>query len=253
MNTEKPSWSTDVHGNRPTGESLDQAQRVDVRILMQERALLLSKTYAHLFTAILAFVALCMLGFKLGIAQSFYEAISGIPMSWLLVLGGFALVGWFASSTAHNAKSLTTQYIALFIYVAAEALIFMPLLYVADSFAGGGVITSAAAITLLGFSGLTAIVFMTRKDFSFLGGLLRWGFTCAFLLIVTAVVFGFELGALFSVGMIALAGASVLYTTSNIIHEYPSDRYVAASLELFAAIALMFWYVLRLMIQLQSD
>jgi FtsH-binding integral membrane protein len=46
--------------------------------------------------------------------------------------------------------------------------------------------------------------------------------------------------------MIGFAGAAILYDTSNIMRNYPEDRYVAAALELFASIALMFWYVLRL-------
>src|SRR6202000_2743504 len=57
---------------------------------------------------------------------------------------------------------------------------------------------------------------------------------------------GFQLGTWFSVAMIGFAGAAVLYDTSNIIHVYPEDRYVAAAMPLFASIALMFWYVLRL-------
>ena len=48
------------------------------------------------------------------------------------------------------------------------------------------------------------------------------------------------------VAMIGFAGAAVLYDTSNIMHHYPQDRYVAASMALFASIALMFWYILRL-------
>ena len=46
--------------------------------------------------------------------------------------------------------------------------------------------------------------------------------------------------------MIGLAGAAILYDTSNVIHHYREDRYVAAALQLFASVALMFWYVLRL-------
>ena len=55
-------------------------------------------------------------------------------------------------------------------------------------------------------------------------------------------------GVFFSVALIAFAGAAILYDTSNVIHHFPEDRYVAASLELFASVALMFWYVLRLFI-----
>jgi FtsH-binding integral membrane protein len=87
---------------------------------------------------------------------------------------------------------------------------------------------------------------MTRKDFSFLGGLLRWGFIVALILIVASVLFGFHLGTFFSVAMIALAGGAILYDTSNVLHHYPEDRHVAAALELFASVALMFWYVLQL-------
>ena len=47
--------------------------------------------------------------------------------------------------------------------------------------------------------------------------------------------------------MIGFAGAAVLYDTSNIIRYYPEDRYVSAAMQLFASIALMFWYVLRLL------
>ena len=62
----------------------------------------------------------------------------------------------------------------------------------------------------------------------------------------TLAIFGFQLGTWFSVAMIGFAGVAVLYDTSNIIHNFPEDRYVAAAMQLFASIALMFWYVLRL-------
>ena len=38
---------------------------------------------------------------------------------------------------------------------------------------------------------LSAIVFMTRRDFSVLGGILRWGFVVALVLIVAGVLLGF--------------------------------------------------------------
>jgi FtsH-binding integral membrane protein len=65
-------------------------------------------------------------------------------------------------------------------------------------------------------------------------------------LIVASFLFGFELGLLFSAGMVLLAGASILYTTSNLLHHYRTDQHVAAALELFAAVALLFWYILRI-------
>jgi FtsH-binding integral membrane protein len=130
-------------------------------------------------------------------------------------------------------------------YVIAEALIFVPLLYIADAKAPGA-IDSAALITLLGAGGLMFVAHRTRKDFTFLRAILMWGGVLALIAIIGAAVFGLQLGTWFSVLMIGFAGAAVLYDTSNIIHLYPEDRYVSAAMQLFASIALMFWYALRL-------
>jgi len=114
---------------------------------------------------------------------------------------------------------------------------------------GGGmeVLSQAALITLSLFGGLTAVAFMSKKDFSFLRtGIVVGGFI-ALGLVLVGLVFGFNLGLWFSVGMVVLAGASILYQTSNIIHRYSTDQYVGASLELFSSIMLLFWYVLRIL------
>jgi FtsH-binding integral membrane protein len=110
----------------------------------------------------------------------------------------------------------------------------------------GSMIESAAVVTVVGCVGLVATAMITRKDFSFLRGILVWGFFVVLALIAFSLIFGANLGTWFSVGMIAFAGIAVLYDTSNIMHHYPSDRYVAASMALFASIAMMFWYILRL-------
>jgi len=140
---------------------------------------------------------------------------------------------------------MAAQYAALAAFVVAEAVIFVPLLYIANFYAPGA-IQSAATVTLIGFAGLTAVAFLSRKDFSFLGGLLKWGMVLALVAIVGGVLFGFNLGTWFSVGMVGLAGAAILYDTSNILRNFPEDRHVGASLQLFASVALMFWYVLQL-------
>jgi len=208
------------------------------------RATFLVRTYAHLVGAILLFMMIEVALFATGLAEPMARSMLGV--SWLLVLGGFMVVGWFASRAAHTAESLVKQYAALIAFVVAEAIIFVPLLYMAAVYAGPSVINSAAWVTLLGFAGLSGVVFWTRKDFSFLGSVLRWGMIVALVAIVAAVIFGFELGTFFSVAMIALAGGAILYDTSNVLHHFPEDRYVGAALELFASVALLFWYVLRL-------
>lgn len=221
------------------------ANRPVATLDVDTRAAFVIRTYTHLFGAIIGFILLEMWLFSSGLAESIARAI--LSTSWLFALGGFMIVGWFASRTARTATSMGAQYGALTLFVAAEAVLFVPLLYVAQMYAPG-VIQSAASVTLLGFAGLTTVAFVSRKDFSFLGSILRWGFLVALVLIVAGTLFGFHLGTFFSVGMIALAGGAILYDTSNVLHHYPEDRYVAAALELFASVALLFWYVLSFFI-----
>lgn len=207
------------------------------------RGKFIARAYNHLFGAVSAFVLIEVLLFKAGFAAPIARGLLGT--SWLLVLGGFVVISWLARSVAHSAQSKAMQYAALAAYVGGQAIIFVPLLYVADHYAPGA-IASAAMVTFLAFVGLSLVAFYTRKDFSFLRGILCWGGVVALVLIAGGAIFGFQLGTFFSVAMVALAGAAILYDTSNILHHYPQDRYVAAALELFASVALMLWYVLRL-------
>ncbi len=226
---------------RPPGY-LDRTQPVALRS-EEVRAEFITRTYLHLFGAIVAFTVLEAFYFFTGLAVPIAMALLGT--SWLLVLGAFVVVSWLATRVAHAAESPGAQYAALGAYVVAESIIFVPLLLIAQ-LAAPGVIQSAALVTLFAFTGLTVVVFATRRDFSFLGGILAWCGVVALTLIVSGVVFGFELGTLFSVAMVALAGGAVLHDTSKVLHHYPEDRYVGAALELFASVALMYWYVLRL-------
>jgi FtsH-binding integral membrane protein len=64
-------------------------------------------------------------------------------------------------------------------------------------------------------------------------------------MIVASVLFAAPLGSTFAIFMIGYAGVAILYDTSNVLRDFPADRHVAAALELFASIALLFWYMLQ--------
>ena len=209
---------------------------------VSDRSEFIWTTYAHVVGAILAFAAVEVYLFQSGVAMAIAEPMIN---NWLMVLGAFMLAGWGASHVAHRIESKPAQYAAFALFIVAEALIFSPMLLMANAYAPGA-IESAAGVTLLGSVGLVATAMITRKDFSFLRGMMVWIGILAMVAIVSSILFGFELGTWFSVAMIGFAGAAVLYDTSNIMHHYPADKYVAAGMALFASIALMFWYVLRL-------
>ena len=206
------------------------------------------KTYTHLAGAVLLFIIVetiflnikPLVNFALSLAQGW---------TWLLVLGGFMFVTNYAEKMAMREHDIKKQYIGLLIYVIAEAFIFVPLIYIAIMYAGNGglsLINQAAILTLSLFGGLSAVVLLTKKDFSFLRSAITIGGFIAIGLIIAGTVFGFNLGLWFSAGMVVLASGSILYQTSNMVHKYDEDQYVAASLGLFASLMLLFWYILSI-------
>ncbi|MEM9804294.1 MAG: Bax inhibitor-1 family protein [Cyanobacteria bacterium P01_D01_bin.56] len=211
-----------------------------------ERAEFIKRTYTHLAGAVGAFIVVEFLFFQLGIAQMLASVFLGSNFGWLALLGGFALLGYLASNMAAKADDVNTQYMGLGLYVIGEAIIFAPMLVMAVVYSDASVLPTAAVITLFLFGGLTAVAFTSGKDFSFLGGVLKIAGMVALGLIVCSLLFGFSLGLIFSFFMVAFAGAAILYKTSNVMYRYSTTQHVAASLELFAAVMLLFWYVLRI-------
>lgn len=218
-----------------------------------ERGAFVVRVYQHLLAAVVAFVAFETLLFALGISEALYDLIAGSRGAWLLVLGGFMVVNWLSTSAAHDLANPGRQYGGLFGLAAAEAIIFAPFLHLVFHVEGGGATTvwAAALITAVGFAGLTVVAFTTRTDLSFLRPMIMWGGVCALVLIGAALLFGLELGVWFSLAMIALAGGSILYQTQTIMRQYPSEAHVGAAVQLFASVMLLFWYVLRLLVQLR--
>jgi FtsH-binding integral membrane protein len=216
----------------------------------QERAEFIKKTYTHLAGAVGAFIILEVLLIQSGIAAVLTQALTASRFSWFAVLAVFALLGWMSRELAGRADSISLQYGGLGLYVTIEALIFAPLIYIANSMYDPTIVPTAGILTALMFAGLTAVAFTTGKDFTFLGGALKIGGCVAIGLIICSAIFGFTLGLFFSVLMVGFAMAAILYDTSKIMHHYTKDQYVAASLELFASVALLFWYVLRILMSL---
>lgn len=218
----------------------------------EAKAGFIRRTYGHLAIAIAAFALIEYQLIQMGLGQKAMALLATSKWSWLIVLGAFMGVGMLANKWAHSGASRELQYAGLGLYVVAEAIIFLPLIYMAQTFAPG-VLQNAAIITGSLVAGITLVVFTTRKDFSFVGPALKIGGMVAMGVIIAAIVFGFELGMFFSAVMILFAGGCVLYTTSNILHTYREDQHVAASLALFASVALMFWYVVQFLMSFNSD
>ncbi len=215
--------------------------------LPEERASFIRKTYLHLAGAILAFTFIEFFIFSSGKAFALTETMLGGRWSWAIVLLAFMGISMLAQYWANSHASKALQYAGLAVFTVAEAIIFVPLLFLVAIRSNSYEIFAQAGITTLGlFLGLTAVVFLTKKDFSFLGPILMIGGFVALGFIFSGIIFGFGLGNIFSFAMVAFAGGAILYDTSNILHRYRTDQHVAASLSLFASVALLFWYILRI-------
>jgi len=201
----------------------------------------LRKTYLHLLGAVAAFVGLEFVLFQTGIAQ----ALAPIMISnWLIVIGGFMVLGFVTSYFTRRESSPSMQYVEMAITIALQAVIFIPLLVYAVYFSDVSVLSSALTVTLIIFGAMTALVAYTGKSFSFLGPFLGVIGIAALLAIVGSVLFSVTLGFYFSLAMVVFAAGVVLYQTSNVIHKYGAGQHVAAATGLFAAVALLFYYVL---------
>jgi FtsH-binding integral membrane protein len=210
------------------------------------RAAFIRRTYAHLAGALLAFTALETVLVNLVPAEMIGSMVSS-RFSWLIVLGLFMGTAYVAQRWALSGASPGMQYAGLALYVVAEAIVFLPLLYVAVHFSAPDLLPKAGVLTLALFAGLTFVVFFTGSDFSYLRTILYVGGVLALGIIVVSLFMGGGLGLWFSAAMVVLACGFILYDTSNVLHHYRTDQHVAASLALFASVALLFWYILRIL------
>jgi len=236
---------------------------------VSDRVAFLRKTYAHLGVALIAFAVLTAGIIRLAPETSlrFSAWALGGRLNWLVVMGLFILVGYVAEQLARSSTSRGVQYAGLAIGVTAWSLLLQPILWVLFYKFGNhamlgssrtGLLTGQAAsilmqsvvITLAIFIGLTATVFITKKDFSFMRGALAIGTFAALGVIIASLAFGFSLGALFCGAMILLMAGYILFQTSLVMSYFPPQGYVAASLMLFSTVAMLFWYVLQMLMQL---
>jgi FtsH-binding integral membrane protein len=221
---------------------------------LSARVQFIRRTYGHLAAAILAFVGIEAGLFASGAATQILRTMFAYNASWVALMIMFVAGGFAAQLMARSRSSVGIQYAGLALYVLLEVIIFLPILAIAEhQYPGQHLPLQAGIITLAAFGGLTAAVFISGKDFSFLGPIL-WVLAMAALGLVIASQFGaFSLGLVLAVGMVALACGFIIYDTSNIIHHYGTEQHVSAALELFASMALLFWYVIRIFMSVGRD
>lgn len=223
-----------------------------------ERAAFIRRTYLHVAAAATAFAGLSAALVASGMAEQIIrDVFLANRFAWLGLMVVFIGGSYAAQAMARSGQSAGVQYAGLTLYVLLYTLLFVPILTIASLPKYGGnpqLPLQAGVVTLAVFAGLTAAVFISGKDFSFLGPVLMIGSFLALGVIVAGVLFGgFGLGLWFSGAMVALFAGYIIYDTSNIVHHYRTDEHVAASMALFGSAAMLFYYILRIFMATRND
>jgi FtsH-binding integral membrane protein len=226
--------------------------RLPAESVTNERVTFIRRTYAHLAGAILAFVLLETILVQVASPEFVLSLCGQTALGQLVVLVAFLAAGWMARAWAYSNASLALQYVGLGLYVVVQALLCLPLLYIAAYYIQDKtLIPTAGILTFSVFAGLTLTVFVTKKDYSFLRPILCVG-SMILLGVAVAAIFiqAITLGLLFAFALVALVAGYILYDTSNVLHHYHPSQYVAAALELFADVATMFRMILYILMEM---
>ena len=215
-----------------------------------DRAAFFRRTYGLVAASFGAF-AIALFGlFVSGVAETFMRAIAGVG-SWGML--GVMVLFWLgttaAQSLAFSRASRLAQYAGLGLYVLLQALIFVPLIYYTSIVTKGNpgeILIPACLATGALVVALTAVVFMTNLDFSFLKVAIVTGSICALGIIVVSLFAGWSLGAWFSIAMIVLMATVILYQTNEVKNTMETDQHVAAAFVLFSSFVTLLFYVIRL-------
>ena len=215
-----------------------------------DRAAFFRRTYGLVAAAFGAFAVTLYALFVSGIADTFMRSIAGVG-SWGML--GVMVLFWVgttaAQSLAFNRASRTSQYAGLGLYVLLQAIIFVPLIYYTSYVTKGNpgeILIPACMATGALVIALTAVVFMTNMDFSFLKVAIVIGSICALGIIIVSLFAGWSLGAWFSIAMIVLMATVILYQTNEVKNTMETDQHVAAAFVLFSSFVTLLFYVIRL-------
>ncbi len=206
---------------------------------VEERMGFIRKVYALFFAATLFAVGGVGIGFMFPPVM-----MAVIEHPWLSF---FALIGGVFGAQAVRLVP-GVNLLALFAFTTFTGVFISPLIAIYTQLNPAS-IWQAGLLTVGIFGGLTAYVFVSKKDFSFMRGMMMTGLIVVvlagvlnlFIVGSSALSFGISCAALL------LFSGFVLYDTSNIIRRYPTNEYVAGALDLYLDAFNIFLALLRIL------
>lgn len=216
--------------------------------VVHERAAFLKKVYGLLLLGVLGFAATLWAAGNVApvrdAALRVGELIYGHRWGWAIYLALF-FGGSMAVHAVAERKPLNA--IAYAAWVLLLGFLIAPIVLWLGAAHGPELVTQASTLTALVFGSLTAIVFYTSKDFSFLRGVLMFGGLALLGIGIAGMLFGFSLGLWYSAAIVVLMAGYVLYDTSAVLHRYPTTMAMSAAIVLFTDVVLLFKHILLLL------
>ncbi len=160
------------------------------------------------------------------------------------------LVGYFGLLFLTNKfRNSSLGLVFVFLFTGFLGLTLGPIIemYLTQVNNGGQMVMMALGGTGVIFVGLSAYVVITRKDFSFIGGMLFVGILVAFVAGLAAILFSIPAMSLaVSAMFVLLMSGLILYQTSAIIHGGETN-YIMATVTLYMTIYNLFASLLHLL------
>ena len=225
--------------SQPEGGFGSLQARTAAEASLAERLSFIRKVYSLFFAATLFAIGGVLLGFA-------YPPLMIYALEHPIIML-LAMVGGVMGATALRHKR-GINLVALFGFTTLTGVIISPLIalvYIKNPAS----ILQAGLLTVGIFGGLTAYVFISNKDFSFLRGMLVTGLIVVILagLLNILIVGSSALYFATAVATLLLFSGFVLYDTSNIIRRYPTNEYVAGALSLYLDAFNIFLALLRIL------
>ncbi len=163
----------------------------------------------------------------------------------LLFLAGMFGLSFLVSTLRNSAWGI----LAAFAFTGFMGYALGPILNVfLHSFANGSqIIMTALGATGFIFFTLSAYVLVTRKDFSFMGGILFAGIMIAFIASIAGLVFNLPMFQVIISGVFALLSSGlILFHTSQIVHG-GERNYIMATISIYVALFNLFVSLLNIL------
>ncbi len=180
-----------------------------------------------------------------GLTAGLSMAMNFPPMNIFITLGGYFGLLFLTSKFKDSALGL----LFVFALTGFMGLTLGPIVsaYLTSFSNGGQIVMTALGGTGIIFVALSAYVLVTKKDFSFMGGMLMAGILVAFVAGIGAMVFSMPgLSLAVSAMFILLMSGLILFQTSSIVHGGETN-YITATVTLYISIYNLFLSLLSIL------